>query len=117
MNCTTCQEEFLEGERITANVKETFIFKPAHVPDTVNPATVSQEELLESRKEHTRTAIATIYATVGKASLPEGAFNPRHLHCGVLRTAEGINGAHPVMKHSIRFARTQRRGKVGGGQY
>ena len=117
MNCVSCHEEFEDGERIIANVKETFVFKPADVPDTINAAEATPEELLESRKEHTRTAVGTMYATVGKATLPEGAFNLRHLHCGILRTAQASNGAHPVLKHAIRFARTQRRGKVGGGQY
>lgn len=117
MNCVMCHEDFEDGERIIANVKETFIFKPANVPDTVNPAKVSDAELLESRKEHVRTEVGTVYATVGKATLPEGAFNLRHLHCGILRTAQASNGAHPVLKHAIRFARTQRRGKIGGGQY
>lgn len=117
MNCADCKLEFVDGERITANVKETFIFKPANVPDTINAAAATPEELRESRKEHMRTAVATVYATMGKATLPEGAFNLRHVRCGVLGTGQSSNGAHPIMKHDIRFARTQRRGQVGGGQY
>jgi hypothetical protein len=131
MKCATCPQEFLNGERITANVKETFIFKPAHVPDVkmyepdgkggvreLNAAAVlTPEALAASRKDHTRTAIATIFLTYGMAELPEGAFNPRHLYCGVMRTAEVRSGSHAIDKHAIRFSRTMRRGKVGGGQY
>jgi hypothetical protein len=117
MNCATCHEEFLDGERITANVKETFIFKPADIRDTIKAAEASPDELRESRKDYTRTAVATIYATYGRATLPEGTFNPRHMRCGVIRTGEAHSGTHALTKHEIRFARTQRRGKVGGGQY
>jgi hypothetical protein len=111
MNCVDCKVEFVDGERITANVKETFVFKPVDVPDTINAAKATPEELLESRKDHLRTAIATIYATVGKATLPADAFNPRHVYCGVLRTAQVSNGAHPLVKHSIRFARMRKGGR------
>lgn len=97
------------------NKKETFIFKPADVPDTVNPAKVTPAELMESRKDYTKTSIATVFQIWGKADVPEGSFNFRHLHCGVTRTGHGPPGAL-MQKHAIRFNRSMDRGKVRGRQ-
>jgi hypothetical protein len=128
MNCSICTQEFIDGERIIANVRETFVFKPADVPDVkmyepngkgglreVNAAAVlSPEALRESRKEHLRTEMGIVFAIFGKATLPEGAFNLRHSHCGVIRTGEARTGEHPLTKHQIRYSRQIRK---SGGHY
>ena len=111
MNCQICGVGFYDGERITFNKQETFIFKPADIKDTVNAAKVSPEELTESRKKHLKTEVATVFHLFGKAPIPEGAFNLRHATCGVSKTA-GVNGTHPLLKHSIRYQRSIHR-RVG----
>ncbi len=109
MKCSVCRNDLMDGDKVVYNHRETFVFKPAHVPDTVNPAKVSQEELLESRKEHTRSEVATTYATYGKAQIPDLAFGTRHVACLQVTGASG--GAHPLNKHHMRYSRTmQRRG-------
>ncbi len=84
--------------------KETFTFKPAEVPDTVNAAKVSPEELAASRAEHTRTAVVNTFSVWGQAGVAPEAFYFRHQWCEPVRTGAGA-GAHPVGKHGIRFGR------------
>lgn len=106
MNCPICHQEFESGDRAQANVVQTFIFKPADVADTVNPAQVSEAELLESRKEHKRTAIGTVFFDFGVVPVPEGAMNIRHVGCVVQKTGSATNGKHPANKHQIRYERS-----------
>ncbi len=103
-DCQICHNELIEGDRVIFSHKETFIFKPADVPDTVNAARVSPEELAESRKDHTRTAVVNTFVDWGKATIPQDAFYFRHQWCEPVRTAAG-GGAHPVNKHAVRFTR------------
>ena len=105
MNCVRCHNEFVENDRVIYNTRETFVFKPADVPDTVNPAKVTPAELAESRKEHLRTAVASVFVDWGKAQVPDGAFNFRHQWCEPIRTGSGAGNAHAVNKHAIRFGR------------
>jgi hypothetical protein len=102
--CAYCQNEFMDNDRVVFSHKETFVFKPAHVPDTVNAARVSPEELRESRAEHLKTAVVNTFCDWGKATIPEDAFNFRHQWCEPQRTGAGA-GAHAVTKHAIRFGR------------
>ena len=103
-HCAICREDFAENDRLVFNKKETFVFKPADVPDTVNAAKVSSDELLESRKEHLRTEVATVFHLYGRAEIPDVAFNVRHVRCGLQDTAAGY--VHPLLKHSIRYQRS-----------
>ncbi len=118
MNCSVCRNELQNGERVVYNHRETFVFKPANVPDVpmtrrvgdrVLPvpaaAVLSPQELLESRKEHTRTEVATSYILFGATEIPAMAFGVRHQDC-VQRTGSGTGGAG-VNKHSIRWQRGQ----------
>jgi hypothetical protein len=107
VKCSVCRNDLEEGDKIVYNHRETFVFKPAHVKDTVNPAVVSQGELLESRKEHTRTEVATTYGDYGKAQIPDLAFGIRHVAC--LQPTGSSAGAHPINKHHARYQRTMMR--------
>jgi hypothetical protein len=102
MNCAICHEEFQDNERVIFSSRETFIFKPAGIPDIVNPANVSTDELRDSRKEHLKTAVVNTFCDWGKAQIPENAFHFRHQGCEPQRTGAS-NSLHPVNKHSIRF--------------
>lgn len=102
MTCVSCHREFEGNEKIVANLKTTFVFKPATVQDTVNPAKATPRELLESRLAHTKTEISTVYVDYGDASMPEGAFNIRHATCGA-----PLIGSNPLVKHMIRYSRSQ----------
>lgn len=106
MKCAQCGNELELDNRFMFNKRETFVFKPAHVQDQmgIRAAAISPEELRESRKEHLKTEIATVYATWGKEPVPEGAWNFRHVACGVVRTGSADN-LHPAQKHQIRFSR------------
>ena len=97
------------------NFVDTFIFKPADVADTVNPAKVSPGELAASRSGHTKSAVVTSFVMWGKATIPMDAFNFRHESCEPLRTGEGASG-NPLNRHAIRYQRSQVRGRVKGGQ-
>lgn len=114
MNCAICHDAFEENDRVMFNKRETFIFKPADVSDTINAATATPEELAESRKDYTKTVMATVYAIMGKDPLPGDAISVRHVHCGIPHTAAIHTGAHPVTKHAIRFSRGIKR---GGGHH
>lgn len=109
MKCSVCRNDLVDGEKIVYNHRETFVFKPAHVADkeTINPATASQAELLESRSEHTRTEVATTYGDYGKAQIPDLAFGVRHVAC--LQPTGSTTGAHPANKHHARYSRTMMR--------
>lgn len=102
--CAYCHNGFNDNDRVVFSHRDTFIFKPLDIEDTVNAAKVSAEELRESRKEYLRTAIGNTFCDWGKAVVPEGAFNFRHQWCEPMRTGAGA-GAHAVTKHSIRFNR------------
>lgn len=128
MNCAICHDALEQNDRVMFNKRETFIFKPADVPDVkifqpdgrggvreVNAAAVlTPDALAESRKDYMKTVMATVYAIVGKDPLPEDAISVRHVHCGVPHTAAIHTGAHPVTKHAIRFSRGIKR---SGGHY
>ena len=105
--CQICRTEFQDNDRVIFSHKSTFIFKPAHEMDTVNPAQVSPQELAESRKDFQKTAVVNTFADWGKAEIPEGAFYFRHQWCEPQKTgaATGIRGAS---KHAIRFGRVKR---------
>lgn len=118
MNCSVCRNELQNGERVVYSHRETFIFKPANVPDVPMTrrvgdkeisvpaaAVLSPQELMETRKEHTRTEVATTYIVFGSAEIPPLAFGVRHQDC-VIRTASGVGG-HGVSKHAIRWQRGQ----------
>ncbi len=79
--CQICKDDLVDGDRVIFSHKETFVFKPADVPDTVNPAKVSVSELAESRKEYLKTTIANTFCDWGKAAVPEDAFYFRHQWC------------------------------------
>ena len=102
MTCGRCHRELERKDRVVANVKQTFVFKPSDVPDTVHPAQASPGELLESRKDFTKTEMATVYMDYGDAPAPDGAFNIRHAACDVPAT-----GSNPFVKHGIRYSRGQ----------
>lgn len=118
--CPACHENFVEGERLQANVPKTFIFKPAEIPDITvmrkskygpevqvsAAAELSPDALAESRAEHTKTVISTMFFTFGKVEIPDGAANVRHVTCAIRRTGERRGGAHPVNKHDIRHQRS-----------
>ena len=105
MNCTICREEILPDQRVASILMQTFIFKPADVPDTVNAARVSPDELQKSRKDYTRTALAAVFTIYGRVPIPEGAFNTRHTLCMVERTASTSTELRPMLKHAIRYQR------------
>lgn len=112
--CAYCKNDFMDNDRVIFSHKETFVFKPAHIPDPeifnekgmkVNvAATQSPEYMRELRKEHLRTAVVNTFCDWGKATLPADAFHFRHQWCEPVRTGSGA-GAHAVTKHSIRFNR------------
>ena len=102
--CQICKNDLQENDRVIFSHKETFVFKPASEPDTVNAAKVSPEELRESRKEFTRIAVVNTFCDWGKATLPDDAFYFRHQWCEPVRTGTGGN-AHPINKHAVRFSR------------
>lgn len=118
--CPTCHENFAEGERLQANVPKTFTFKPADIADAkiiretkhgqkieVSPAAVlSPDALAESRADHRKTVIATMFFTYGKMEIPEDAANVRHVACAIRRTGERVNGTHPGNKHEMRYRRS-----------
>lgn len=114
--CAYCRADFMDTDRVIFSHKNTFTFKPADVPDTVNAAKVSPAELAESRKEHQRTAVVNTIVDWGKAAIPEDAFHFRHQWCEPVRTASGVGSGSAINKHAIRFTRTLARGKVMGGQ-
>ncbi len=103
-DCQICHCPLVSTDRVIFSHKETFIFKPADVPDTVNAAQVSPAELAESRKDHLRTAIVNTFVDWGKATIPQDAYYFRHQWCEPVRTGDS-GSAHPVNKHGIRFGR------------
>jgi hypothetical protein len=103
--CAICHNDLMDTDRVIFSHKETFVFKPADVPDIVNPAKVTPAELAESRKEHLRTSVVNTFCDWGKATLPADAFNFRHQWCEPVRTASGVGNVHAVNKHAIRFGR------------
>lgn len=107
MCCAICHVPLEKNDRVVFNRHETFICKPAHVQDEpgINPALLTPDELAESRKDHKRTALATVYASYGIDPLPESVINVRHVYCGVQKTGESHSGAHPVTKHAVRYSR------------
>jgi hypothetical protein len=116
--CAYCQNEFMNNDRVIFSHRETFIFKPAHIPDieisTPGPsgreilrpaaAILSPEALAKSREDYKRTAVVNTFCDWGKATIPNDAFNFRHQWCEPVKTGSG-GGAHAVTKHSIRFGR------------
>ena len=102
--CAYCHNDLMDNDRVIFSHRETFTWKPANVPDTVNAATASPAELAESRKEHQRTAVVNTFCDWGKATVPEDAFNFRHPQCEPQRTG-AAGSMHPVNKHAIRFSR------------
>ena len=113
--CVYCHNGFHDNDRVIFSHRETFVFKPADVPDTINPAAATPAELAESRKDFQRTTVVNTFVDWGKASIPADAFSFRHQWCEPQRT--GATGAiHHVNKHAIRFNRTTLRGRVSGGQ-
>lgn len=128
MNCVRCQQPIQDGDRVIANERRTFIFKPANVQDPeifdengkrINLAAVkSPDEMRQLRQDHTRTTVATIFAVFGKEPLPESAFHVRHDYCDVQRTGSASGNPQVAAKHAIRFSRgTTPRGRVPGGQH
>ncbi len=104
--CRICQENFEDNERVIFNSRISFVCKPAHVLDTVNAAKVSPEELAESRKEYTRTEVATHFVDwKNNLELPTESWNFRHEFCEPSRTGAGPSGSHPRSKHHLRYAR------------
>lgn len=105
-SCRICQENFLDSDRVVFNTRESFVFKPAHVEDTVNAAKVSADELRDSRKEYTRVEVATNFVYwKDDLELPRESWNFRHQDCEPTHTGAGPAGAHPRTKHAARFAR------------
>lgn len=108
--CAICRKVFAKGDRIVANSMETFVFKSATVLDTVNPAKVSREELLESRKEHKKTEMATTFITYDGGRLDGRYFSQKHVECVFPSTNRHVLfSKNPIQKHSIRY---QRQAKV-----
>jgi len=84
---------------------QTFIFKPADIKDSVNPAHVSPDELRESRKAYKKTEMATHFIKFSGRIRRNDLSNIRHTACAVIKTGILPSHAHPLMKHSIRFQR------------
>lgn len=106
MKCAICKNDFVDKERVIFSSRETFVFKPAHVPDApgINPARMSPQELTESRKDHLRTEVVNTFCDWDKADVPPGAFHFRHQWCEPVRT--GASGSvQGINKHAIRFGR------------
>lgn len=112
--CAICHGEFDDNVRVIYSSRETFVFKPAHVPDTVNPALVSPAELEASRRENPdnlKTAVVNTFVDWGKAVIPEGAFHFRHQWCEPQKTGSGIGLRSN--RHTIRFNRSAVRSQRG----
>lgn len=117
--CQICRNEFVDTDRVIFSHRDTFVFKPADVPDApvirqrkdgtfheVSAAAVlSPHALAQSRAEHLRTAVVNTFGDWGKMTIPEGAFYFRHQWCEPQRTGSA-GSLHPVTKHSIRFGRS-----------
>ena len=118
--CPSCHENFIDGDRVQANVPRTFVFKPADVDDVkivhknkfgqpieISAAAVlAPDALADSRSEHKKTVIATMFFTYGKVETPKDAANVRHVACAVRRTGERFGTVHPAHKHEVRFQRS-----------
>lgn len=104
--CQICHNDLNANDRVIFSHKETFVFKSANVPDTVNPAKVSPTELAESRKDHLKTAVVNTFCDWGKAVIPEDAFYFRHQWCEPMRTGSDGGSTHAINKHAIRFSRS-----------
>jgi hypothetical protein len=116
--CVICGIDFMDNDRVALSIRETFVFKPAHILDPevfdekgvrINLAAVKDPDALrELRKDYLKTEVGTQFVTWGKAEPPEGAFNFRHAECSVVRTGS-VAGTHPAMKHAIRYGRAMRK--------
>lgn len=104
--CALCHLEFQEGDKVVADSCETFIFKPAEIPDKVNPARVTPDELRTSRKDYKKTVIGKQFVTYHADTEYPNAFNFRHVVCDVQRTGAMSNQVHPLVKHAIRYNRS-----------
>jgi hypothetical protein len=116
-----CQQEIVDKDRVVYNHRETFVFKPANVPDIeistpgaggveiLRPgaAVLSPEELRESRKQYTRTEVATTYGVSGEVEIPEGAFGLRHQDC--VRVTGSTMNRHAQNKHAVRWRSAAKR--------
>lgn len=120
MNCQGCHQPIEGKDPIIYGVRETFVFKPADVEDEpaiidgkdgpreVNAAAIlSPDALRESRKDHLRQEIATVFSSANEP-LREGAFNVRHSWCAQQVQSTGSIRPHPIYKHAIRFQRRAR---------
>lgn len=118
--CSICHHEFMHDENIVANAMQTFIYKPADVPDvkTFMPdgkgghreistaAMLDPDSLRESRKAYKRTEMASVFMRFDEQNIRNDLFNIRHLTCSVQRTAQAMGEVHPVLKHAIRYKRS-----------
>ena len=115
--CSICHNLFEKDEPLVANTMETFVCKPATAEDTVNPAKVTESQLIESRKKWEKTVVATQYLKYSEGILTDSHFNVRHAFC-VAPISTGtsvIFSKDPLRKHGIRFSRNSNRGNRRNG--